>query len=558
MAARSSLPPILNTPLATRQSHHDVDVEGPKLPTGGCNWTNLSAVGAPTCGCKRYWDKELGCADGRGVLSKSGVCMCEHHACFHDEEPEGSRNGKSQNEIPSHPARSTTPMQSHSLGNPGGPSIPLEEPAPRAMRDTSLPETLQWSRFIHSGSPEALPAIPSQCLLPSDNGSWSSDSQSRYHLPFGGRGLDTLNHIPRRALAEIVEPKTVQPLAENTRVIETTRPMQVYQDANGNLGLQSITEVATPSVSHSQDHEDAEYGQNIAKVQETLEELSKGNIQAAISVSSGIKEGSVPNTQVIMKQAGSSREADPATACRDQELIDRLRSIMVRMAKFPYAVENHEKRLDSLEHASFTHSALEGLHEDHRDMDVRIIELEARIQDMENAQGNQETSSVASSHDVAGSIDSKVSSSIEAVHKVDLARFEALEAQVAELLSLAPPTHTRPWEVEVVFLPFGFDLKGMWRSDHEMSQRSRGNSSVETQTQNQSMAAAQALLAARDQSSAWERSGEFIPFEPHSDSSRALGTICSSFCCPGNFEQFVPTWDNTIYFSKGLEEFRLF
>jgi hypothetical protein len=48
---------------------------------------NLSVGGnAPRCGCRRFWNKAGSQRDGRG---RSGFCMCEHHACFHDDALEG-------------------------------------------------------------------------------------------------------------------------------------------------------------------------------------------------------------------------------------------------------------------------------------------------------------------------------------------------------------------------------------------------------------------------------------------------------------------------------------
>ncbi|CAG8978792.1 hypothetical protein HYALB_00011057 [Hymenoscyphus albidus] len=511
MAARSSVPIHPNAPLSTRQLRHEAQNDRPKLPRGGCNYTNLCAVGAPKCGCRRYWDKELCAVDERGVVSKSAMCMCEHHACFHDDEPEESRHGRAQPELSSHPARSTTPKQQYLEPIPRRPSI-SEASTHRVARDSTLPDTVQWSRFIHhSGSPEALPAIPSQCLLPSENGSWTTtDSQPKYHLPFGGQGLNTLSHIPRRALGEIAEPKSAQPLVENTRAIGNGREMQVYTDANGNMGLQSITELATPSLATSVDHEAAEYGKSVAEFQATLEELSRSNPQAAASITRCIKEGSVIDSSVILKRSNSPAAGDSSTAKLDDHLFFRLQSIAIRLARLPHTMENHEKRLDALENASFTFSAVEELQEDHKIVDVRVGELEAkndtlesRVLDLEKGQLALDAASVGSSHDVAASIDSRVST-VTSVHRADL---EALKEEVAELRSLAPPSHARPWEVEVVFLPFGYDLKGVWRLNHEMSQHSRANSSGETRTQNQSMAAAQAMLTAPDQVLAWERSG---------------------------------------------------
>src|ERR1700684_4530037 len=82
-------PPLVpKTPLLNRYANTNVHYdEEERLPSGRCNFTNLSVGGnAPRCGCRRFWDKAGSQRDGRG---RSGFCMCEHHACFHDDAPEG-------------------------------------------------------------------------------------------------------------------------------------------------------------------------------------------------------------------------------------------------------------------------------------------------------------------------------------------------------------------------------------------------------------------------------------------------------------------------------------
>src|SRR4051812_29623325 len=114
MAPRSPLSTVPNTPLLNGQQFNNVTntVEQTTLPSGGCNFTVLSAAGggtAPRCGCRRYYDKPPVDSDGRVLVGKSGYCMCEHHACFHDHDAQaghGSRVSNGQVSI-----RSTTPKQ---------------------------------------------------------------------------------------------------------------------------------------------------------------------------------------------------------------------------------------------------------------------------------------------------------------------------------------------------------------------------------------------------------------------------------------------------------------
>src|SRR6187402_2920727 len=93
MAAPHARPGI-NTPLLNRYSNDEDPIET-RLPSGKCNFTNLSVGGnAPICGCRRFWDKALATprtpfGDTIRSQARSGFCMCEHHACYHDDAPEG-------------------------------------------------------------------------------------------------------------------------------------------------------------------------------------------------------------------------------------------------------------------------------------------------------------------------------------------------------------------------------------------------------------------------------------------------------------------------------------
>ncbi|KAG9232573.1 hypothetical protein BJ875DRAFT_380388 [Amylocarpus encephaloides] len=289
--------------------------------------------------------------------------------------------------------------------------------------------------------------------------------------------------------------------------------MQLYEDANPNAFLQSITEEATASTRVSP--EDTRFNQNIEEVQEALEILAETVPQVVESFTTCVKES--PNSQVMIKQSDSHPGAAAISIGRDNDdhLVSRLRSILARIARFPNTVEGHARRLEDLENGLFTNPAVEDLQEGHTLMDIRLSELENRLDEVEKVQIAQaDVSSVGSVHNAGSSFDSRISTTssamiAQAIDHVDFSRITALEAQVAELQSLVPPSHTRPWQVEVVFLPFGSNLKAIWSSHHSMTQLSRTNSGADdtfTQAQNQSLAAAQASLATHEQSLAWERS----------------------------------------------------
>lgn len=495
-------PTVPNTPLLNRYANTNVnDGDGEKLPSGRCNFTNLSVGGnAPRCGCRRFWDKATGTQRGQ---ARSGFCMCEHHACFHDDALEGQSGRVSGDVI----LRDGTPRLSSVPRTPQG-QTHLQDLGSelRLPQEPSIPDTLQWSRYIHSGSVlGGLPAIPSQCLLPSDNGSITSGSQAAYHRPFRGLGLGTLSHIP--------EQHAETPTAVGNGAGAEGKRMQIYEDAHGNGFLQSLTEVATPSARASQDP-DVDFGKNVASVKDALDKLADGSQapHGAVALRPVTKED-LPS-QVHIKQSGSLPGLDFHSETQDGYLIPRLKNLVSHLADYPTKIQNYEQRLDLLENASFSNAAIEELQEVDDRIDTRVGELEERVVELEKAQAALNDASSVGSRQVANpSFDSRASVTSSAmiaaaIDHIDVSRVEALEAQVAELQASALPSHSRPWEVEVVFLPFGTHLMGVWSSQHSMTQRSRLNSTATdewTQTQH-SMAAAQACLTAHDQASAWENS----------------------------------------------------
>lgn len=485
-----------NTPLSTR--HVQEEPKETRLPSGRCNYTNLSVGGnAPICGCRRFWDKALATPrDGLGdsiprSQAGSGFCMCEHHACYHDDGEDQSRRVSAGIVM----AEATLTTIQNTPRGPQ-PEVLLEVGRPQ----DSVPDTLPWGRYVHSGSVSSLPAIPSQCLLPSENGSVSSISQGASIRP-SGLGLRAVNPMPTISSGTAMD---VLPQPD-------ARRMQIYEDANGNAFLQSLTDAATPSARVSQNVTDAEIGKNISSVQDALDKLQTNGIGSNVIAK---KDHA---SQMRIKQS----ESVPGPLALTQSeitsegfLVPRLRHLVNNLATYPTKLQNHAHRLDLLENASFSNAAVEDLQEADDRIDNHVCELEERIAELEKAHtALNDASSVGSRQLVNASFDSRASVSssamiASALDRLDSSRIEVLEAQVAELQAAALPSHSRPWEVEVVFLPFGSRLMGIWSSQRSSSQGSRLNSLATndwTQTQNNSMAAAQASLTAHDRA-AWETS----------------------------------------------------
>ena len=509
MAAQPNVPAITKSPLSNR---YDENTNGSnRMPTGPCNfeYVNLVNVGGavPKCGCRRFTDKSL---DLQGYLNASpmrpGWCICEHHSCYHDHNSVDGHRAPGDVFIAEE--SSMTPKKQLVHAQTPAPSLPdvLMQDVPEVGapgRHDSLPDTFQWNRFIKSGSSQgSLPAIPSQCLLPSDSGSRASSSHVGNYRPFGGVGLNTLTRAPAASPG-----RNPLNLGKGRTLGDNGKMMQAYQDSNGLGHLQSLTEVATPSAQTSQDP-DAEvaFSKDVASLQGTLQMIEEDG-----------------NTTVSLKATGKDPARSSATIrddATDDQLLPRLRSIMNHVADYPMTMRNHKHRLEQLENASFNcgHAQLQ---DDYALSEMRIGDVEARISDVEKQlQAPSDTNSVGSRQLLSATMESRSSSAMiaSAIDDLDNPRIQALEAEIAELRALVPPTHAHPLELEVVFIPFGTRLRGIWSSPHSsMTPLSRVNSASGdewTQTQNNSLAAAQARLTAQDQIVAWETSASNLIDQP--------------------------------------------
>lgn len=129
------------------------------------------------------------------------------------------------------------------------------------------------------------------------------------------------------------------------------------------------------------------------------------------------------------------------------------------------AVGGHEQRLDRLETASFSANSHDECHEKHDHMDLRLTDIESRMEEAEKA-NNEHATMLArlndkKDDDATLSVASFSTATSRPTHSQELySQLQSLQAQVNSLQS-AVPTFTHPWEIEVVFLPF--PLKKVWQ-----------------------------------------------------------------------------------------------
>ncbi|KAF4466454.1 hypothetical protein FALBO_6695 [Fusarium albosuccineum] len=394
------------------------------LPGGACNFVDLSpGANGARCGCRRFWSR---CPTGSLIPDQSQWCMCNHHACFHEEgdrdtqQPEVGLPGQ-ENEKPRTGREPLSPVMDLTVKTPsavpgmeflsfnGGAGGALSfvqkmpEDAGSYQRPTaspnhgasaSIPDTLSWGGFIQSQpDPSAMPPIPAQCLIASQTASTTSSVQAKYLRPFAGKGLQTLNGV-----------------AGN-------KPLSPIQDKPQGSKLAAAPEGQVPQgdsfVYVSQDHRP-------------------------------------PDTP----RADTPTQSEPRAAMFNAAVSRRA------FKNLSDTVSGHDQRLDRLETVSFTAPGHEDCHEKHDHADIRITDLESRVDEVEKLV-NDNNSVVSRRADDASVVSVSTSITSRPTHSQELwSQVQSLQAQVVHLQSLMPsPSH--PFEVEVVFLPF--PLKKVWQ-----------------------------------------------------------------------------------------------
>jgi hypothetical protein len=502
--------------------HHDRLATGAsqRLPTGRCNFTNLSVGGAapPRCGCQRFWaqpesGKTLSDRQSSAMTHElSAMCACQHHACFHESNP--SRDASKHQIISSKRVRSSS-QHSREVSQ-----SQLSRPADKRLRqavaagdvyeevrgrrntsqanllsDSNLPDTGGWVGHVQPGpGPSGLPPIPSQCLLPSDlsSGSIAGNSQSFQSYP-------------------TVEIATA---ARQDHVMQdqyTAHGQQPPGEALVESFIQSVTEIITPRPSSPVQNGGIE--KHIAGVQATVDAL-------ALDMDREHGEVGNPNNATAVATRPTAASLDGRTDERSStpihQLVPHLQNILRHVSSHPTLstkVSNHEQRLDLLENAFDSHVGAQEVDEKFDIVEERIGEVETRVEELEKttAAMNDVSSSDNRRRRHLDEEDSETSSAMisSVLDRAELSnRIESLELQFMDLQSSTLPSYVRPLQIEVIFLPFGSDLKGIWTTlDKFPSQRSKHNSLAtdDRHTQYSTIAKSQAALSGlQDEQNIWK------------------------------------------------------
>ena len=160
-------------------------------------------------------------------------------------------------------------------------------------------------------------------------------------------------------------------------------------------------------------------------------------------------------------------------------------------------LQSYGRRLDVLETISFSHVPIEEVQDKFENFDDRLLDFEQwrteRDQEREQEALDRASNSAREagskrrrllpdqiSFSSSGSFDSAAAMHTEAAVLATVAtnlelepRFEALENRMMDLENAAMPSFARPWEVQVVLLPWGSNLRGIWFTSSDATQQSQ-------------------------------------------------------------------------------------
>lgn len=435
---------------------------GQELPGGCCNFHDLRPGASVTsCGCKRFW---LNVDHYTGQQSSERAwCFCGHHACFHDafSQQREQEQGMSIERMRDDTNARRTSIEHSALPHGYVPAEQIATAGPK--RPTGLgirpdSRSQSQSQSINARIWDALNGFARQ----QEDGAFSD--------------------IPSTAAPSVVdEPRFSPGYAEQQQghgQCNMAPPVNIPQSAAARPSVEelSATEVNTPSMTGTPDFRAVHSSSD--RMRPSPGHLPPGRFLAE-------QQGSIPAATAV---PASDSSANPTKGGRDIQTGNE-----PSLLEMQNLIRSWGRRLDLLESLSFSHVPVEELQERFEHFDGRLLDLEQwrGERDREQEQASPEPADRSSnkrrrlhttdldsfSSDV--SFDSNAAAHTEAVVMATLAtnaitdpRIEALENRVTDLENAGPPSFVRPWQVQVVLLPWGRQLHGIWFSSSEATQRS--------------------------------------------------------------------------------------
>lgn len=495
----------------------------PSLPNGPCNYRDATTG---SCGCDQFWDKcsaeiHNESAERRPGSDRSTWCVCGHHACFH------RRVSRAFQELPPsmHTGLITQVEQkihaSHHVVDQEAPSGSTQAQSQQYAEARASAEGRigQTGNTPSQASTSGLPMIPSVCMLSHDQ---DHANRASRHLPNESRtnaglglsalnlsclGMSNLHHsnnnherspsptIPDDVSVCSPSGGVLKDVLEFNRNLQLDVPGDTIPDTfNPEDYIQSATEVATPSMRNTPDlgaadkavHEGRDFIDSLRRMTSTLQRPTSSPSQIQ-----GHSTPTPPAQQLLLTNSPSVpieqvqrllRSSSPQGVQQLVSYLGPLHNLLTSIPQVANTMRELGSRLDLLESGSFNYVQPEDLNQTLEMYDVRLHEVEERMNEHEryhqaldndqsstsfNVRGSAELNTSFGSNHSAHSTDSATLALVALDRKGTQAEIGSIKDRLEILEAAALPSAYHPWEVEVIFLPWGRGLRGLWYSPDE-------------------------------------------------------------------------------------------
>lgn len=452
------------------------------LPEGSCNYKNLNVGGnQPTCGCRRFWETGI-----------ANTCVCGHHACFHDEVELSRSSGN--------------------LQRPPGISTPQHEVTAFTVPGSSQTRDLASSDQSSSG----LPPIPDICLLSNEKAQGRKSRQDE-NVHLAGLGLTVQASLdpskrhpsPSPTVADPIDFNAIQYLDPD---LPSTRQSSTTDDERPNLSpdpafmesvmqnraitgppldipnidsakiayedfVQSPTEVATPSVAATPDFKALDQlvqdtkglADVLNRTRQAIGNAAGPSRDSSMTAMTPRPDGTRSKKSVSpINRTSPYREALKKLPSTLQQLLPHLNNLNTQLSSISHlsvSINSLTGRLSALERASFDYVSPTEIHEKLEPIDTRLFEAEERLDDHGRRLQAVEIEVNGSTHGLfASNGGSFVTNRLNDAES----RLKELQDQLGNLQTSLLPSPASPWLVEVVLLPWGRELKGVWAPAEEL------------------------------------------------------------------------------------------
>lgn len=411
----------------------------PGVPGGPCNFVDLAqGPNGLKCGCRRFWGRQVAGA-GSYTTDQMGWCMCSHHACFHDDVH--STQGLPAPDVPALVLDNMPGQENEKPRSNRAPLSPVQQDFASFHMPNSLGAaamdlaTLEFDHFATEAGVCAGAGLlqPDQPGPPSEGDSMPDTLSWRNVISTQG-GYSTLPPFPSQCL-----------LPDSPAASTTVSSQMRYLQPFGGKGLNTLSSV------RQKDRDSARVTTKTGAGPAPFN--IKGDQTCDDTTAVGLGE-----TASIPGPSRPTRPPPPAS------VLSVGRGIDDTLENLTGIINSYERRLERIEAGSIYETAHEECSEKHEIADLRVTELEGRMDEIEK-KPNDDSTSVASSRRTTQCDDDATISIVSGPFNALHSQLEALQARVSQLEASSLPSYSSPWELEVAFLPF--PLKGIWQEAQE-------------------------------------------------------------------------------------------